>query len=149
MELLAQRVGLFYSTVLTRKLLKWRVEGESHVRMRRVLSPAFGIKESKALVPLFRESVQTVCHLVIHQELLVDILSTQLIEQLEDSIAQNPHGSYVVNIPTVVGRANFDALGKAAFEYDFGSLRGKNTELEESLHQFTLVSSSSSISSTC
>lgn len=94
-------------------------EGESHVRMRRVLSPAFGIKESKALVPLFQESVQT------------------LIEQLEDSIAQNPHGSYVVNIPTVVGRANLDALGKAAFEYDFGSLRGKNTELEESLHQFT------------
>ena len=149
MELLVQRVGVFHRTILTRKLLKRRLEGESHVRMRRVLSPAFGIKECKALVPLFRESVLAVCHLAIHRKLSANILFTQLVEQLEGLVAQNPDGSYVANIPTVVGRANLDALGKAAFEYDFGSLRGKNTELEESLHQFTLVSSSSSISSTC
>ncbi|THH17361.1 hypothetical protein EW146_g3435 [Bondarzewia mesenterica] len=88
---------------------------EDHRRMRRVLSPAFGMKECKALVPVFRDS---------------------LIQELEDGLVLSKNGAEVVDVPTAVGRATLDALGRAAFAYDFGALEGRHDELASSLHDF-------------
>ncbi|EIM80594.1 cytochrome P450 [Stereum hirsutum FP-91666 SS1] len=94
-------------------------EGADHHRQRHILLPAFGSPESRALMPIFRESVHTLIH------------------QLRDTLSVSDSGSETVDIPTVLGRATLDTLGKAAFEYNFGALDGKQNKLAESLHHLT------------
>ncbi|KDQ64164.1 hypothetical protein JAAARDRAFT_201555 [Jaapia argillacea MUCL 33604] len=87
------------------------VEGDDHKRHRKVMLPAFGGPESKALFPIFRSTVQ------------------QLMELWKDSISNDGGQSSVLNVPFWLGRATLDAIGEAAFDYKFGALDGSDSEL--------------------
>ena len=72
---------------------------------------------------------QTVCTLTY-------ISRGQLVQQLRDSMSIDSGGLQTIDLPTVLGRATLDSLGKAAFEYDFGALDQKQNALADSLHNF-------------
>ncbi|KAI0052758.1 cytochrome P450 [Auriscalpium vulgare] len=93
-------------------------EGDDHYRQRRVMLPAFGGPESRALRPVFSASAQL------------------LVEQFRDSLSGTKSTSREEDMPTFLGHAVLDALGKAAFAYDFNQLDHQKAELEESLHSF-------------
>ncbi|KAI0260715.1 cytochrome P450 [Gloeopeniophorella convolvens] len=93
-------------------------EGEDHYRQRRVLLPAFGAPESKAQLPIFRECAWELCQ--------------------GFAIAAETHGerSREENIPQFLSFAILNALGLAAFNYDFREHGDDQVEFTASLHDF-------------
>ncbi|TFK50064.1 cytochrome P450 [Heliocybe sulcata] len=90
------------------------VDGEEHRRQRKVMLPAFGGPESRALFPVFTK------------------ISQELVARWKDTISQEASadsGSVIFNIPKWLSRATLDAIGEAAFDYQFGALDNAETEL--------------------
>ncbi|KZT29933.1 cytochrome P450 [Neolentinus lepideus HHB14362 ss-1] len=90
------------------------VDGEAHRRQRKVMLPAFGGPEARALFPVFKK------------------ISQELVARWKDVIFQDTNSqseSAVFNIPRWLSRATLDAIGEAAFDYQFGALDNAETEL--------------------
>jgi len=75
--------------------------------------PAFGTFESKALLPVFEH----------HAE--------QVTLRWKDILEAAPNRSSVLNVIDHISPATLDAIGEAAFDYQFGCLNNKETELAQ------------------
>ncbi|KAG9226814.1 hypothetical protein CCMSSC00406_0003513 [Pleurotus cornucopiae] len=90
-----------------------------HKRHRKVLLPGFGGPESRAFWPIFSG------------------FAAQLSSKWKDMISSSSNQEVVVDIPRWTSRATLDAIGEAAFDYQFGTMDNKETRL--SAAYFTLL----------
>ncbi|OSC97587.1 cytochrome P450 [Trametes coccinea BRFM310] len=90
--------------------LTW-AEGDVHKRQRKVMLPAFGSPESKALLPVFRHYAEQVT--LIWKDLLTG----------------TPEGSIKLNVHEYVAPATLEAIGEAAFDYKLGVLDNETSDL--------------------
>ncbi|KIY46558.1 cytochrome P450 [Fistulina hepatica ATCC 64428] len=99
--------------LLTGPGLVWAIgqEGDVHKRQRKVLLPGFGAPEARSYVPIFSSCASKM--LGKWQDILNDSNSTEI----------------VVDAPDWLSRATLDALGHAAFDYNFGALDSDDNEL--------------------
>ncbi|KAK0231349.1 cytochrome P450 [Armillaria fumosa] len=79
-------------------------EGEDHKRHRKVLLPGFGGPEAKFYVPVF----------FTH--------AGKMVSKWKEIISATEEQSVVIDIPSWTSRATLDAIGEAAFDYQFGAL---------------------------
>ncbi|KAI0281778.1 cytochrome P450 [Russula aff. rugulosa BPL654] len=93
-------------------------EGPDHYRQRRILLPAFGASAARAQLPVFRQCARE----------LVQEFQKQA-ELLGDSFREE-------NIPEFLGPAVLNALGLAAFNYDFRDDGEDRAEFAASLRDF-------------
>ncbi|KIK60889.1 hypothetical protein GYMLUDRAFT_597826 [Collybiopsis luxurians FD-317 M1] len=98
------------SRLSTGRGLLW-ADGDVHKRQRKVMLPGFGTPEAKNFLPLFFSCVASMARR------WSDILSTS-----EDQ-------SHVFNVPEWASRATLDAIGQAAFDYNFGATDDHENEL--------------------
>ncbi|KAG7093722.1 hypothetical protein E1B28_007374 [Marasmius oreades] len=99
-----------YSQLLTGPSLLY-VEGDDHKRHRKIMTPAFGGSQLKALVPVFFEAAASIT------------------KKWKDILSVSEDQSEVLNVPTWASRATFDALGHGAFGYDFGAIENQDSDL--------------------
>ncbi|KAI0351948.1 cytochrome P450 [Trametes cingulata] len=90
--------------------LTW-AEGDVHKRQRKVMLPAFGTPESKALLPVFRHYAE------------------QVTLKWKDLLTGHPEPSIKLNIHEYVAPATLEAIGEAAFDYKLGVLDDEASEL--------------------
>ncbi|KAJ3575283.1 hypothetical protein NP233_g1211 [Leucocoprinus birnbaumii] len=95
------------SEAISGKGIIW-ADGDDHKRHRKILLPGFGGPESKAFAPIFGS------------------YATKVAEKWKDIIAQQGSESAIFDIPSWGSRAMLDAIGVAAFDYQFGSLEDSN-----------------------
>ncbi|KAH9949310.1 cytochrome P450 [Amylocystis lapponica] len=86
-------------------------EGETHKRFRKVMLPAFGGPEARALLPIFTHYAE------------------QITIKWRDILTSLPNQSSIFNIPLWIAPATLDAIGEAAFDYKFGALESSENEL--------------------
>ncbi|KAK0462505.1 cytochrome P450 [Desarmillaria tabescens] len=79
-------------------------EGEDHKRHRKVLLPGFGRPEAKFYVPVFFTYAR------------------KMASKWKELISTTDEQSAVIDIPSWTSRATLDAIGEAAFDYQFGAL---------------------------
>ncbi|KAL0576442.1 hypothetical protein V5O48_005547 [Marasmius crinis-equi] len=85
--------------------------GEDHKRHRRVMNPAFGLYEAKALVPVFTAA------------------ASSLSNKWKDLLLESRDHSEVFDVPRWTSRATLDAIGHAGFDYNFGAMDNKENRL--------------------
>ncbi|KAI0002552.1 cytochrome P450 [Russula compacta] len=93
-------------------------EGQDHYRQRRILLPAFGPSESRAQIPVFK---QCAC---------------ELVQEFKNRTESLRNGSREENIPEFLSPAVLNALGLAAFDYDFCDDVEDRVEFAASLRDF-------------
>ncbi|KAF8884009.1 cytochrome P450 [Infundibulicybe gibba] len=98
------------SRIVSGRGILW-ADGDVHKRHRKVMLPGFGGPETKALLPV------------------VFTYAAQLTQKWKDLIAMTNDQTVVVNIPTWTSRAALDAVGAAAFDYEFGALQNLDNPL--------------------
>ncbi|KIM40378.1 hypothetical protein M413DRAFT_446565 [Hebeloma cylindrosporum] len=98
------------SIMLSGKGILW-ADGEDHKRHRRIMTPAFGSKESKAFVPLFFA------------------YAAKLGSKWKDILATSPKQESVFNVSDWFSRATLDAMAVAAFDYQIDLLENADNEL--------------------
>ncbi|KAF9075481.1 cytochrome P450 [Rhodocollybia butyracea] len=86
-------------------------DGNAHKRQRKVMLPGFGTPEAKNFLPLFRSCAASMCR------------------RWSDILDSSEGQAHVFNIPEWVSRATLDAIGQAAFDYDFGATDDHENEL--------------------
>ncbi|KAJ7286895.1 cytochrome P450 [Mycena rebaudengoi] len=79
-------------------------DGEDHKRHRKVMLPGFGTPEAKALLPLFFS------------------YAAQIGTKWKDIIGATADQSAVLDVTAWASRATLDAIGSAAFDYQFGAM---------------------------
>ncbi|KAK0434781.1 cytochrome P450 [Armillaria borealis] len=87
------------------------VEGEQHRRQRKIMTPGFGSSEAKAFVPVFLS------------------YASKMANKWRDMISMDATETITVDIPEWTSRATLDAIGEAAFDYQFGALDNAENEL--------------------
>ncbi|KAG7442656.1 cytochrome P450 [Guyanagaster necrorhizus] len=80
------------------------VEGEDHKRHRKVLLPGFGGPEAKFYVPVFFTQ------------------SGKMASKWKEMISTSDEQCAVIDVHSWTSRATLDAIGEAAFDYQFGAL---------------------------
>ncbi|RDX48634.1 cytochrome P450 [Lentinus brumalis] len=90
--------------------LTW-ADGDTHKRQRKVMLPAFGTPESKALLPVFRHYAE------------------QVTLKWRDMLTGHASGSIKMNVHEYIAPATLEAIGEAAFDYKLGVLDDKTSEL--------------------
>ncbi|KAI3602655.1 dna-(apurinic or apyrimidinic site) lyase 2 [Moniliophthora roreri] len=90
-------------------------DGETHKRHRKVMLPGFGTPEAKSYLPLFLSCASSVT------TRWRDMLSTE--------------SSATVDVPFWISRATLDAIGLAAFDYQFGAMNNDDNELSKAYQQ--------------
>ncbi|KIK60769.1 hypothetical protein GYMLUDRAFT_200098, partial [Collybiopsis luxurians FD-317 M1] len=90
--------------------LAWS-DGDAHKRQRKIMLPGFSAPEAKNLLPFFLSCASMLC------------------SRWGDIISTSSERSQVFNIPEWTARAALDAIGQAAFDYDFGATGGQGNEL--------------------
>ncbi|OCH89441.1 cytochrome P450 [Obba rivulosa] len=93
-------------------------DGDAHRRQRRVMLPAFGATEAKALLPVFQGCAE------------------RLASKLREALRESPGGACILNIPKWLSAATLDAIGEAAFGYKFGALQDAENELAGAYFNF-------------
>ncbi|KIY67816.1 cytochrome P450 [Cylindrobasidium torrendii FP15055 ss-10] len=88
------------------------VNGATHQRHRKVLSPAFSETQLRNYIPLFQRVGKT--------------LTRQILHSIEKS-------GKTVNMHMWLGRASLDTIGEAGFAYKFNSLEDEDCEMAEIL----------------
>src|SRR5487761_656198 len=97
--------------------------GEDHHRQRRILLPAFGPSESRAQIPVFRQCAREVKSNrwslleLYHMHLTLLKLVQEFRNRVESESLDD--GSREENMPEFLSPAVLNALGLAAFNYDF------------------------------
>ncbi|KAL0573545.1 hypothetical protein V5O48_008412 [Marasmius crinis-equi] len=89
---------------------------EDHKRHRRIMNPAFGLAEAKALVPVFSAA------------------ACSLSNKWKDLLLESKDQSEILSIPGWVSRATLDAIGHAGFDYDFGAMENQDNRLASAYH---------------
>ncbi|KAK7056385.1 hypothetical protein VNI00_002939 [Paramarasmius palmivorus] len=89
--------------------LLW-ADGDTHKRHRKVMQPAFSASEAKAFLPLFSSRAA--------------LITTKW----NDMLVANGELTATVDINWFASRATLDAIGQAAFDYDFGVMNNTNNE---------------------
>ncbi|KAK0462485.1 cytochrome P450 [Desarmillaria tabescens] len=79
-------------------------EGDDHRRHRKVLLPGFGGPEAKFYVPVFFT------------------YASKMASKWKELISTSDNQSVVLDMPSWTSRAALDAIGEAAFDYQFGAL---------------------------
>ncbi|KAF8589221.1 cytochrome P450 [Ramaria rubella] len=87
----------------TGKGLAW-AEGLQHSRQRKIMNPAFSYAALRIFLPLFRHTAQ------------------KTVSKLKDLVSRGGGTSTVVDIPPWLARTTLDAIGAAAFDYQFGAI---------------------------
>ncbi|KAH9889279.1 cytochrome P450 [Cubamyces lactineus] len=93
--------------------LTWADVGDVHKRQRKVMLPAFGTPESKALLPVFRHYAE------------------QVTLKWKDLLAGHSEQSIKLNVHDYIAPATLEAIGEAAFDYKLGVLDNQTSELGE------------------
>ncbi|KAK0458900.1 cytochrome P450 [Desarmillaria tabescens] len=96
--------------VVAGKGLVW-ADTDDHKRQRRVILPAFGAAETKALLPYFSK------------------FSALLVSRWKETIGVEK--SVTLDVFSWISRAALDAIGQAAFDYPFHALEDKDTPLRK------------------
>ncbi|KAF8897018.1 cytochrome P450 [Mucidula mucida] len=89
------------------------VEGADHRRARKIMMPGFGAPEARTYLPIFFGAAGKVTR------------------KWQDLIAADASQTTVVSLPWWVARATLDAIGEAAFDYEFGALDDSQNALAE------------------
>ncbi|THV06675.1 cytochrome P450 [Dendrothele bispora CBS 962.96] len=89
-------------------------EGDTHRRQRKVMLPGFGFPEAKNFLPLFFSCAES--------------MSARWRDIISSNNADQPA---VINIPEWTSRATLDAIGQAAFDYEFGAINDDDNELQK------------------
>ncbi|KAL0567122.1 hypothetical protein V5O48_014867 [Marasmius crinis-equi] len=97
-------------------------QGENHKRHRRIMNPAFGLSEVKALVPVF------------------SVAASALTNKWKDLLLESVDQSEVFNVPKWASRATLDAIGHAGFEYNFGAMEDQDNRLAVAYNNLLQVS---------
>ncbi|KAK0203697.1 cytochrome P450 [Desarmillaria ectypa] len=84
---------------------------DDHRRQRRVILPAFGAAETRALLPCFSE------------------FSALLVSKWKEAIGME--NSTILDIPSWMSRTTLDVIGQAAFDYPFHALEDKDSSLRQ------------------
>ncbi|KAF8509096.1 cytochrome P450 [Gautieria morchelliformis] len=79
-------------------------EGAQHSRHRKIMNPAFSYSALRGFLPLFHHTAQ------------------RTITKLKQYVHENGGSSAVVDIPSWLARTTLDAIGIAAFDYQFGAI---------------------------
>ncbi|TFY58630.1 hypothetical protein EVJ58_g6300 [Rhodofomes roseus] len=90
--------------------LTW-ADGLSRRRQRKVMLPAFGSPEAKALLPVFEHYAE------------------QVTLKWRDIIEGSPDQRAVLNVIKLIAPATLDAIGEAAFDYKLGCMDNAENEL--------------------
>ncbi|KAG9221307.1 hypothetical protein CCMSSC00406_0009418 [Pleurotus cornucopiae] len=98
------------SRIITGQGLTW-AEADVHKRQRKIMLPGFGFPESRAFLPIF-----FAC-------------ANKLSEKWKDKLSGIPEGSTTLNMPYWLSRAALDAIGEAAFDYQFGAIDNEENDL--------------------
>ncbi|KAK0192529.1 cytochrome P450 [Armillaria mellea] len=87
------------------------VDGDDHKRHRKVMLPGFGGPESKSFFPTFFACAE------------------KMSQKWKDNIEISPDRSAVLDVSSWISRATLDAIGQAAFDYQFGALDNSDNPL--------------------
>ncbi|PBK80315.1 cytochrome P450 [Armillaria gallica] len=87
------------------------VDGQDHVRQRKVMNPAFGFPEAKSYIPIFSSCAE------------------KMVQKWIDLITDDNGRSTVIEVMNWLSRATLDAIGEAAFDYQFKALDEPNSPL--------------------
>ncbi|KAF8583570.1 cytochrome P450 [Ramaria rubella] len=93
--------------------LVW-AQGAQHARQRKIINPAFSYTSLRVFLPLFRHTAQ------------------KAVSKWKQVISQGNTGSTVLDVPSWLARTTLDAMGAAAFDYEFGALDEADNELSNS-----------------
>ncbi|KAF8517112.1 cytochrome P450 [Gautieria morchelliformis] len=85
--------------------------GAEHARHRKIMNPAFSYSALRLFLPIFHN------------------ISEKTVAKWKDAVAQNGGLSTVIDIPSWLARTTLDAIGRAAFDHDFGAIDEKEDEL--------------------
>ncbi|KAJ3935966.1 MAG: cytochrome P450 [Lentinula lateritia] len=86
-------------------------EGVIHNRHRKALNPAFSANQLRQFLGLFQRSTR------------------RLVENWQQELGDSASEGSVINVTKWLPKITLDVIGQSAFNYDFGSLDGKETEL--------------------
>ncbi|KAF5364507.1 hypothetical protein D9757_011973 [Collybiopsis confluens] len=111
--------------------LAW-ADGDIHKRQRKLMMPAFGAPEAKHYLPYFTACAATASHLYSN---------VQLCERWSDILSTSPEQTEVLNIAEWTTRFALDALGQAAFDYDFGAIKDEEGSELGKLYQGMMAKS--------
>ncbi|KAI0633729.1 PAH-inducible cytochrome P450 monooxygenase PC-PAH 4 [Trametes polyzona] len=90
-------------------------QGERHLRQRKIMNPAFTASHIRSFLPLFRR------------------ITAKLVEKWRAELSTTPEAHVQVN--NWISRATLDIIGRAAFDFDYGSLDELNaTSLAKAYH---------------
>ncbi|EKM53352.1 uncharacterized protein PHACADRAFT_259665 [Phanerochaete carnosa HHB-10118-sp] len=95
--------------------LVW-ADGEDHKKQRKVMLPAFQAPETKALFPHF-----------VHAAEAMSV-------KWKDILTTSTGLSAEIDIPTWLSQATLDAVGEAAFDYQFGTMEDTESDLVRAYH---------------
>ncbi|KAJ3903071.1 cytochrome P450 [Lentinula edodes] len=86
-------------------------EGVIHNRHRKALNPAFSAKQLRQFLGLFQRS------------------TGRLVGNWQEELGNSASEGSVINVTKWLPKITLDVIGQSAFNYNFGSLDGKETEL--------------------
>ncbi|KAK0458908.1 cytochrome P450, partial [Desarmillaria tabescens] len=107
-----QKMRRELARLLLGKGMPW-AEAEDHRRQRKVMSPAFGSAETRALFPIIIEAAELLCS------------KWNQLDPLQNQ------GSAVVDVYSWMCRTTIDTIGLAAFGYRFHALEEKDNALRQ------------------
>ncbi|KAJ4468368.1 cytochrome P450 [Lentinula edodes] len=108
-----------FSRLLAGKGLAW-ADGDVHKRQRKIMLPGFSAPEAKHLLPFFSSCAAALC------------------SRWTDMLSASSEQCQVFNVADWISRATLDAIGQAAFDYDFGATNNQDTELSK-LYQNLMI----------
>ncbi|KAF8507409.1 PAH-inducible cytochrome P450 monooxygenase PC-PAH 1 [Gautieria morchelliformis] len=86
-------------------------QGAQHARHRKIMNPAFSYSSLRLFLPIFHNT------------------SEKTVAKWKDAVAQSGGLSTVIDIPSWLARTTLDAIGRAAFDHDFGAIDEHEDEL--------------------
>ncbi|KAF8518880.1 cytochrome P450 [Gautieria morchelliformis] len=86
-------------------------QGAQHARHRKIMNPAFSYSSLRLFLPVFHNTAE------------------KTVAKWKDSVAQSGGLSTVIDTPSWLARTTLDAIGRAAFDHDFGAIDEKEDEL--------------------
>ncbi|KAJ3995670.1 cytochrome P450 [Lentinula boryana] len=101
-----------FSRLVAGKGLAW-ADGDVHKRQRKIMLPGFSAPEAKNLYPFFSSAAATLC------------------SRWTDILSVSPEQRQPFDVSDWMSRATLDAIGQAAFDYDFGAMTDQDTELSK------------------
>ncbi|KAI0263461.1 cytochrome P450 [Gloeopeniophorella convolvens] len=88
------------------------IQGQAHLRQRKIMGPAFHPAQLKTFLPIFQKA------------------ASKLVQRWSDDVvAKDPTGKPLINVTKWFSRITLDIIGEAGFGFQFGSLDDLKTPL--------------------